>query len=81
VYIVGDAFDDNGVIPATTASRAATFNKTAYASSLAYDIYTASVGPPAAFISVLNVGATIGGRNVTDWTGFQAQTMLPSCAS
>jgi hypothetical protein len=80
VYLVGDAFDSNDTpIPMTAASWAATFNKTATANSTGYDIYSVTVASVDIIFTTVNVGATIGGKNVTDWTSLVPGDIFSTC--
>jgi hypothetical protein len=66
VFLVGDEFDGDGIpVPLQASFFDATLNEAASTKDSSHDIY--SVNVPLTF-STFNVGATIDGQNVTDWT-------------
>jgi hypothetical protein len=57
----------------------AALNVTASASDTAYDIYSLLMPRGLSFEGDLNVGATIDGHNITDWTSFAPLSNLRQC--
>jgi hypothetical protein len=54
-------------------------NNKASRNNSVYDIYSFKTPSSAAFLDRMNVGATIGGNNVTEWTGFMLADDLQEC--
>jgi hypothetical protein len=70
-------------IPGQTLFTDAQLNETASSEDSTYNIYSATLelGNELSLSSAFNVGATIGGKNVTDWTTFSGVTFtaFPRC--
>jgi hypothetical protein len=71
VFVQGDIPGPVIAAAGVTGFFPAVLNKTLSALDPAYDIYTTNITEDQnVFTNVLNVGATIAGKNVTDWTYF-----------
>jgi hypothetical protein len=56
------------------------FNKKASKKNTAYNIYSVTVSSSSTLFSTVNVGATIDGKNITDWTALTPSDSLLECA-
>jgi hypothetical protein len=56
------------------------FNKKASKKNAAYNIYSVTVSSSSTLFSTANVGATIDGKNITDWTALTPSDSLLECA-
>jgi hypothetical protein len=80
VYVAGPSLNANGSqIYGSSGSWPAVLNKKASRNNSVYDIYSFKTPSSAAFLDRLNVGATIGGNNMTEWTGFMLADDLQEC--
>jgi hypothetical protein len=71
---------DGFLVSASSGSWPAVLNKTASLNNSVYDLYSFTLLDPLARTEYrLNVGATFGGRNVSDWTSFSPEDDLPPC--
>jgi hypothetical protein len=76
VYLAGPALDGS---PATSDSWPAVLNQAASLNNSAYDIYSLPLPSTLASLSQMNVGATFGGQNLSDWTSFSPSSNLRTC--
>jgi hypothetical protein len=80
VFVEGIALDADGFkTPATSSSWAATLNTTASHSNAVYEVYSFTPSTLSILQPGLNVGATFGSRNVSDWTALSQFERFQAC--
>jgi hypothetical protein len=80
VFVEGITLDADGFkTPAASSSWAAALNTTASRSNAVYDVYSFTPSTLSFLQPGLNVGATFGGRNVSDWTALSQFERFQAC--